>query len=91
MVMCGRCYNQDEGAEGSGPTASACSAVLSEAELGGYGIKKTMYGQKCTQSSKGGGSMSMRARKPGIIPGCTQKVRSISLSSFTWPKADYDD
>ena len=32
MVMCGRCYNQDEGDAGSGPTVSACSAVLSEAE-----------------------------------------------------------
>ena len=50
-----------------------------------------MYGPKCFQSSKGGGSMSMRARKLGIILGCTPKVRSVSLRNFAWPKADYDD
>ena len=50
-----------------------------------------MSGQKCIQSSKGGGSMSMHVRKLGIIPGCTQKVKSISLRNFAWPKADYDD
>lgn len=38
---------------------------------------KTMYGQRCTRSSKGGGSMSMRARKLGIILGCTQKVSPV--------------
>ena len=32
MVMCGRCCNPEEGGPGNGPTASACSAVLSEAE-----------------------------------------------------------
>ncbi len=31
-VMCGRCCNQGEGDAGNGPTASACSAVLWEAE-----------------------------------------------------------
>ena len=32
MVMCGRCCNQEEGGAENGPIASACSAVLSEAE-----------------------------------------------------------
>ena len=32
LVTCGRCCNRDEDDVGNGPTASACSAVLSEAE-----------------------------------------------------------
>ena len=40
---------------------------------------KTTYGLRCTRSSKGGGFMSMRARKLGTIQGCTLKVSPISL------------
>lgn len=32
MVMCGRCYSQEEDGPGNGPIALACFAVLSEAE-----------------------------------------------------------
>ena len=77
MVTYGRCYNQEEGGAASGPTALACYAVLLEDESGGCGTLKIMCGQRCTRSIKGDGFMSTRARKLGIIPGCTRKVSTI--------------
>ena len=43
---------------------------------------KTTYGPRYTRSSKGGGSMSMRARKLGIILDSTQKVSPTSLRNL---------
>lgn len=74
MGMSGLYYNRGEGAVGNGLIASACSAVLSEVELDGCGVRKTMFGPRFTLNNRKGGFMLMLVRSRGIILGCTQKV-----------------
>ena len=62
----------------NGPTVSRCFAELPVLVLDGCGIVKTMYGRRCTASTRRDGYTSMLAKKLGTNPGFMQKV-SLSL------------
>ena len=70
----GRFYSQEEVVVVNGPIASVCCVEPWVVEFDGYGMQRTMYGQRSTRSSRRDGSTWMLARKLGIILGSTLKV-----------------
>lgn len=80
MGTSGLCYKQDEGALGSGPTASACYVVLSEAVCDACGTPKITPLQRFIRSTRKDGFMSTPVKNHGITPGCTPKVSKYPFS-----------
>lgn len=79
MGMFGLCYKQDEGALGSGPTASACYVVPSEGVCDACGTPKTTRGRRSIRNTRKGGFMSTPVKSHGITLDCTPKVSNYSF------------
>lgn len=82
MGMSGLCYKQDEGALGSGRTASACYVVPSEGVCDACGIPKTTRGRRSIRNTRKDGFMSTPVKNHGITPGCTPKVSNLFFRLF---------
>lgn len=74
METYGRCCSQGGVVVASGPIALQCCAEQLEVASDGCGMPRTMYGQRCTRSTKGGGYTLMPARRHGTIRGFIVKV-----------------
>ena len=70
----GHCWRRNAVDAASGPIALQCSVEPSVPGSAGYGILRTMCGQRSTLSSNGGGSMWIHVKKRGTILDCTLKV-----------------
>lgn len=74
METYGRYCNQGGVVVASGPTVLRCYVEQLEVASDGCGMPRTMFGQKCTRSTKGDGYTLTPARRHGTIRGFILKV-----------------